>query len=167
MKIEQLGRYKLSFDQNNFTVLCPRGTNKFSGLATSKLPKLYLISSEGKPIYVGITKQSVRNRLRLGWKATGANGYHGYAWRRKLLAADLDLWCHRDPPEQRPCLDVETIEAEVVYLIRQAGQWPLFQTEIHFHASNDEHRQWASTIIETYDLMPLTVNLADSCPADG
>jgi hypothetical protein len=31
-----------------------------------------------------------------------------------------------------------TIEAEVVYLIRQAGQWPLFQTEIHFHESSEE-----------------------------
>ncbi|WP_305809178.1 hypothetical protein, partial [Staphylococcus epidermidis] len=50
------------------------------------------------------------------------------------------------------CLDIETIEAEVVYLIRQAGQWPRFQTEIHFHPSGDEHRQWALTIAETYDL---------------
>ncbi|MFL9898050.1 hypothetical protein PQR71_07755 [Paraburkholderia fungorum] len=84
---------------------------------------------------------------------------HGYAWRRQLLKADLDIWCHRDPPEQNPCLDIETIEAEVVYLIRQAGQWPRFQTEIHFHESNEEHRRCASVVIEKYDLTPLAVGL--------
>lgn len=162
MNIERVGRYKLSFDKERFTVECPLGTDKFSGLATSGLPKLYIVSCSNQPIYVGITKQSIRNRLRFGWSATGKNGYHGYAWRSELSAALLDIWCHRDPPEKQPCLDIETIEAEVVYRIRQAGQWPLFQTEIHFHASSEEHRTWASTIIETYRLMPLAVNLADS-----
>jgi hypothetical protein len=42
----------------------------------------------------------------------------------------------------------------VVYLIRQAGQWPRFQTEIHFHPSNADHRRWASTIADRYDLRP-------------
>lgn len=161
MQIEAIGRYKLSFDKERFTVECPLGTDKFSGLATSKQPKLYIVSSNNRPIYVGITKQSIRNRLRFGWSATGKNGYHGYAWRSELSAAVLEIWCHRDPPEQRPCLDMETIEAEVVYLIRQAGQWPLFQTEIHFHASNDEHRQWATQIVERYSLKPDAVSLFD------
>lgn len=30
-----------------------------------------------------------------------------------------------------PEVDLETIEAEVVFLIRSAGQWPSDQTEIH------------------------------------
>ncbi|WP_224785366.1 hypothetical protein [Pandoraea pnomenusa] len=50
-------------------------------------------------------------------------------------------------------MDIETIEAEVVYLIRQAGQWPKFQTEIHFHPSSAYHREWASTIAKRYDVM--------------
>lgn len=154
MQIEWVGRYKLSFDSNRFTVECPLGTDRFSGFATSGLPKLYVVSVEDRPIYVGITKQPVRNRLRLGWNASGENGYHGYAWRHALSAANLDIWCHRDPPETDPCLDIETIEAEVVYLIRQAGQWPRFQTEIHFHPSTNVHRRWASSIAERYDLTP-------------
>ncbi|CAB3797387.1 hypothetical protein LMG28138_04236 [Pararobbsia alpina] len=161
MQIERVGRYKLSFDKDQFTVECPLGTDKFSGLATSALPKLYVVSALDRPIYVGITKQSIRNRLRLGWSATGKNGYHGYAWRSEMSTAVLDIWCHRDPPEQRPCLDIETIEAEVVYLIRKAGQWPLFQTEIHFHESSEEHRTWASQIVEKYSLKPDAVSLSD------
>ncbi|WP_208456081.1 hypothetical protein [Burkholderia ubonensis] len=51
-------------------------------------------------------------------------------------------------------MDIETIEAEVVYLVRQAGQWPKFQTEIHFHPSSADHRQWASTIADRYGLKP-------------
>jgi len=154
LDIAEIGRYKLSFDADKFTVLCPRGTDKFSGLATSALPKLYIASVDEKPIYVGITKQSVRNRLRFGWNSDGKSGYYGYAWRHKFSEAHLDLWCHKDPPTANSCLDMETIEAEVVYLIRKAGQWPPFQTEIHFHPSNDEHRTAAADIAGKYRIAP-------------
>jgi hypothetical protein len=73
--------YSLTLSPSSFTVLCERGTQKFSGLAVSRKPKLYVVSAEHKPIYVGITKQPIRNRLRLGWNATGKTGYYGYAWR--------------------------------------------------------------------------------------
>lgn len=152
MQIEEIGRYNLSFDANRFTVLCPRGTDKFSGLATTNLPKVYIVSVDGEPIYVGKATMPIRERLRRGWGAIGTNGYYGYAWRHAFTEAHLDVWCHRDPTKQRGSLDIETIEAEIVYLIRQAGQWPRFQTEIHFHESNDEHRRWASVIAAKYDL---------------
>ena len=42
---------------------------------------LYVVSVDEKPIYVGLTKQPIRNRLRLGWNAKGETGYYGYAWR--------------------------------------------------------------------------------------
>ena len=46
---------------------------------------------------------------------------------------------------------IETVEAEVVFLIRQEyGQWPEHQTEIHFHKSNDIHRKAAEDIINFY-----------------
>lgn len=38
------------------------------------------------------------------------------------------------------------MKAELVFLIRQAGQWPAYQTEIHFHQSTTVHRQVAATI---------------------
>jgi hypothetical protein len=46
--------------------------------------------------------------------------------------------------------DIETVEAEVVYLIRAAGQWPAFQTEIHFHPSSPRHRELAEEIMSHY-----------------
>ena len=46
--------------------------------------------------------------------------------------------------------DIETVEAEVVYLIRKQGQWPEFQTEIHFYKSNDIHRKVAADIMAHY-----------------
>lgn len=146
-------RYKLTFDAHSFAVTCPRGSAKLSGLATSALPKLYIVSVEGELIYVGITKQSVRNRLRFGWNAGGANGYYGYALRRAFTEAYLDIWGHRDAPSENPCLDIETVEAEVVFLIRCAGEWPQFQTEIHFHPSSAEHRRVAAEIVKTMEYL--------------
>jgi hypothetical protein len=150
MKIVGPERYKLSFDSKRFTVTSPTGTNKFSGIATCKRPKLYIVSIDEQPIYVGATKQSLRNRLRFGWNAVGKGGYYGYAWRRQFTEANLDTWCHEDPPVKNPTLDIETVEAEVVFLIRDAGQWPLWQTEIHFHPSNQIHRDVAAAIVATY-----------------
>ena len=152
MKVAGPDHYKLSFDAKTFTVSCPKGTAKFSGRATSELPKLYIASVEGRPIYVGVTKQPIRNRLRFGWAATGTSGYYGYAWRHKFSQADLDIWYHEDAPPENPVLDIETVEAEVVFLIRCAGQWPPFQTEIHFHASDPVHRQVATKIAARYGL---------------
>jgi hypothetical protein len=145
MKITGPEHYKLSFDADKFLVTCSRGTPKFSGLATRKLPKLYVVSFNAKLIYVGITRQPMRSRFRGGFKADGENGYHGYAWRKTYTEALLDIWCHEDAPPQNSDRDMETIEAEVVFLARQAGDWPEGQTEIHFHPSTPEHREIATS----------------------
>jgi hypothetical protein len=150
MKIEGPERYSLTISPASFTSRCEQGTSKFSGLATSLKPKLYVVSSDHKPIYVGMTKRPIRDRLRVGWKANGETGYYGYAWRHHFPNVLLDVWAHVDPPETNSCLDIETIEAEVVWLIRASGQWPRHQTEIHFHASTDEHRAAARTIMSRY-----------------
>src|SRR5579864_3472427 len=145
MRIVGPERYRLAFDSAKFAVTCSKGTPKFSGLATSRLPKLYVVSVDGQLIYVGITRQSMGARFRLGFSAKGKNGYHGYAWRHTLTEATLNIWCHEDAPTKNPDLDIETIEAEVVYLARAVGQWPAGQTEIHFHPSNEDHRRIAET----------------------
>lgn len=62
----------------------------------------------------------------------------------------LDIWCDSDPLTPQSVRDIETVEAEVVFLIRQAGQWPEFQTEIHFHPSNEGHREAARRILGHY-----------------
>lgn len=149
MRIVGPDHYKLSFDTKKFTVTCLKGTTKFSGLATSKLPKLYIVSINGQAQYVGITRQSMRNRLRSGFTATGKHGYHGYAWRSGCTEATLDIWFHEDAPTESTDRDIETVEAEVVFLARLAGQWPAGQTEIHFHPSTQVHRDVAAAIWRT------------------
>ena len=152
MKISGPERYKLAITPAAFTTTCAKGTPRFSGIACSRKPKLYIASVDEKPIYVGVTKQMLRTRLRFGWKAKGESGYYGYAWRHKFSAAHLDVWCHEDAPTEKQSLDIETVEAEVVFLIRQAGQWPLYQTEIHFHPSLPVHRNVAASIASHYGL---------------
>ena len=144
-------RYALTLTPTSFAVTCERGTPKFSGIATSRKPKLYVVSVDEKPIYVGLTKQPLRNRLRLGWSAKGETGYYGYAWRLHHKSVFLDVWAHSDPPAENPCLDIETTEAEVVFLIRATGQCPAHQTEIHFHQSNEDHRAAARSIMARYN----------------
>lgn len=74
MKITGPQWYILSFDAEKFAVSCSKGTAKFSGLATCRLPKLYTVSVDGQLIYVGITRQSMRTRFRMGFNAMGENG---------------------------------------------------------------------------------------------
>lgn len=148
MRLTGPERYRLAFDAERFAVTCPQGTPRFSELCRSKQHKLYVASTQERPIYVGITQQDMRARLRYGWKASGANGYHGYAWRRALTEAELDIWVQQDPAAS--IVDLETIEAEVVFLIRTRGQWPLYQTEIHFHPSTEAHRAVAQAIVAHY-----------------
>lgn len=154
MNLRGPDRYNLTFDANAFAVLCAKGTAHFSGIANWRKPKLYIVSVEDRPIYVGITRQPLRNRLRFGWKAAGDSGYYGYSWRHELTEADIDVWCHTDPSEENPDLDLETVEAEVVFLIRSAGQWPAHQTEIHFHQLSAVHRAAAASIVSHYKLAP-------------
>lgn len=120
-------------------------TAKFFGLANKRLPKLYVVVADGELIYVGVTKRTIRARFCNGWNANGRNGYHGYAFRHTHSAADLYVWSHE--PEGST-LDLETVEAEVAFLVRSAGQWPCGQTEIHFHPSGPEHRGLAASVMQ-------------------
>ena len=118
------------------------------------MPKLYVASHDGIPIYVGVTVQTMSARLRFGAKAEGKGGYYGYAWRREIPKANLDIWCHEDAPDENRVLDMETVEAEVVFLIRCSDQWPRYQTEIHFHPSEPWHRAEAAAIAACYGISP-------------
>lgn len=129
------------------------GGGNLSGLAARRVPKLYVISQDRKPFYIGVTRQTIRARLRLGFDAYGAHGYHGYAWRHHFVQAVLDVWVQNG--SDGTITDLETVEAEVVFLIRQQykqyKQWPAYQTEIHFHPSDAAHRETARGIIAQYD----------------
>lgn len=143
-------RYQLSYTPTSFTVLCGEGGRRFSGLAKSLVPKLYIASIDGNPIYVGITKRGMQQRLTYGWNAAGKSGYYGYAWRHHGAEAVLDVWAHADAVDRNE-REIKTVEAEVVYLLRhRTGQWPGFQTEIHFYPSAEVHRQIAEQIVGHY-----------------
>ncbi len=143
--------YKIKYTPKSYTVAITNHYPEFKGIASSKMPKIYIASANNKPFYVGITKQPLANRLRYGWQASGKSGYYGYAWRHNGDEADLDVWGHIDARDRNE-RDVETIEAEIVYLIRSAGQWPAFQTEIHFYPSSGEHRTIAKQIASKFEL---------------
>jgi hypothetical protein len=110
--------------------------------------KLYVILLAGSFAYVGVTKQKMADRFRLGWRAAGESGYYGYTWRHQASAGRLLVWSLPSGAVDDPKRFIETVEAEVVYLVRQEGQWPLFQTEIHFHTSEAEHRELAGHVFQ-------------------
>jgi hypothetical protein len=155
VNIEGPDRFRITIHSDRvpapFEIAGPDGQRGFAGRATTAVPKLYVVSVDETPIYVGITRQRMQARLRIGWPQKPQHGYHGYQWRHKLRAAVLDLWYQTDaPPGVEGMRDIETVEAEVVFLIRQAGQWPQWQTEIHFHESTTEHRAVAEAIWNHY-----------------
>lgn len=115
---------------------------KFYAPLTSKVYKLYLLSNEEGILYVGQAKQSIRNRLRFGLQADGKNGYHGYKW-KNLPKLELNVFVFPEYNRRQ----VEAVEAEVVYAIRQkTGKWPLHQNEIHFNNEFDEASIVASDV---------------------
>jgi hypothetical protein len=140
-------RYQLKFSATRFRVYSPSGTQKLSPQAQARRPKLYVVARRGQPVYVGITNQPIRSRLRLGWKADGTHGYYGYAFRRHLKAAALYVWFHPRVRGKAAIRELETVEAEVAYLVRKRGQWPAFQTEIHFYPSRAAHRRVAKSVV--------------------
>ena len=142
--------FKMTFDAERFDIRRPNGDDKVRGRAAKDGFKLYVFSIARDPIYVGVTKQALRTRLRLGWTADGESGYHGYAFRRSVKAADLNVWYLNGQAGSNAAIDAETIEAEVVFLLRSRGQWPRFQTEIHFHLSGESHRELAAKILGHY-----------------
>ena len=70
MKLSDPSRYILHFDSTRIlSVESEDGGTKFSGQVAGNAPKLYVISEANKPIYVGVTKQSIRARLRFGFRS--------------------------------------------------------------------------------------------------
>ena len=137
----------LQFNSTTFRMSSATGEDELSRELRACRPKLYVVVSRGRIIYVGITNQPMRARLRLGWTATGKGGYYGYAFRHHLKRATLLVWFHTRRAGEAPMRDLETIEAEVAYLVRRRGQWPTFQTEIHFHRSSAAHRKVARSVV--------------------
>lgn len=102
----------------------------FRSPATQRgLQKLYVVKHADSIVYVGQTGVPIADRLREGFRARGEHGYWGYQW-KALESVELLIWHFRGEEKHW----VEATEAELVYLVRKnTGQWPQFQSEIHFH----------------------------------
>jgi len=119
----------------------------------SKLYKIYLAKHRSGVIYVGVTSQSIRTRLRYGLNPKGKKGYNGYKFKH-LNEIDLFIFyfdCFKTEDKRKIIeREMETIEAEIVYLIRnKTGNWPRYQTEIHFHNLTKKQKKAAHLIYET------------------
>ena len=150
MKLNGPDKYHLTITNRSASVRAPDGTPHFVAPATvNGKPKLYVVSKAGILLYVGVTNQSMSVRLRGGLTADGTHGYHGYTWGRANHDIRLDIWYLEGDDIKPP--DLETIEAEVVFLYRkESGQWPQAQTEIHFHPSRNSHREHARQIVQAF-----------------
>lgn len=136
--------YRINVQSNEIvSVLAEDKTNHFVSPVTKKSNKIYLLGKNGLIHYVGITKQSIASRLRYGVKPNHKSGYHGYKWLKENGDHCLVIWIFNKD------VDVEAIEAEIVYFFRQQyNQWPKYQTEIHFHPTTKDERTLAKTILK-------------------
>lgn len=173
MELTGPDQYCLTIKDGSASVIARDGTSHFVAPATTKgVSKLYVASKDGVLLYVGVTSQSMSVRLRGGLTADGSHGYHGYAWGKKNHAIRLDIWYLHG--EGTTSIDLEAIEAEVVFLYRQEfDHWPCEQTEIHFRQSHFAHRECAKQIIGALKKKmnclqpratdPRQTHLADAC----
>lgn len=149
MKTVDHVRYKLTVGER-YAVESPCGRPHFVAPAAGRSPKIYVVSRKGAVLYVGKTCQRIASRFYGAFAAKGETGYYGYQWRASEEPMDLDIWILSFDGNANVDRELETIEAEVIFCIReQSGQWPVFQNEIHFHPSSNEHREIASQIFRT------------------
>jgi hypothetical protein len=137
--------YKLKKSHGGFLPVEVNGdkVDHFISPDTKSVPKLYVVKHNQDICYAGITSQSISSRLRIGFKAAGEHGYHGYKWKDEIDQADLLIWAFDKGTS------IEPIEAELVYFIREkTGKWPKYQMEIHFHHEvTEKERQLARSIL--------------------
>lgn len=142
MSIKSLNRYDIKVSKIDYNCISVNGktTNHFIIPDTKAgIQKLYVLKNGSDIYYIGVTSLSMSSRLRIGYRAKGEQGYHGYKWIGKISRAELIVWCLNEGNRSH----AEAIEGELVYLVRnRTGNWPKYQMEIHFHpdASNEEKR---------------------------
>lgn len=150
MNISSLNRYEIKVSKTDYRCISVNGkpTDHFITPDTKAgIQKLYVLKNSKELYYVGVTSLSMSARLRIGYRAKGEHGYHGYKWIGKISRAELLVWCFTKSPR----VHAEAIEGELVYLIRnRTGKWPRYQMEIHFHPEvSDKEKEVAETLVST------------------
>lgn len=146
--------YRLTLKDRKIVSILKNGGEKVNNFeypvtnpkSEKRLSKLYIVKYKSKIVYVGITSQSLRDRLIGGLQAKGEHGYHGYDWKDK---GEVEIYVHC---YDKPMGWIEAVEAELVYLIKnETGKWPECQTEIHFHNATKEQIKEAKAIYGALD----------------
>lgn len=148
MNIVSLNRYEIKVSKTDYKCISVNGktTDHFITPDTKAgIQKLYVLKNGNEIYYIGVTSLSMSSRLRIGYRARGEQGYHGYKWIGKISRAELLVWCFNEGNRSH----AEAIEGELVYLVRnRTGRWPTFQMEIHFHSdASDKEKQIAETLV--------------------
>jgi len=148
VNIVSLNRYEIKVSKTDYKCISVNGkpTGHFITPDTKAgKQKLYVLKNSKELYYVGATSLPMSARLRIGYRAKGEQGYHGYKWIGKISRAELLVWCFTKSRRSH----VEAIEGELVYLIRnRTGKWPKYQMEIHFHSdASDKEKQVAETLV--------------------
>mgnify|MGYP001060251862 CR=1 FL=1 len=149
MNIASLNRYEVKVSKTDYKCISVNGktTDHFITPDTKAgIQKLYVLKNSKEIYYVGVTSLSMSSRLRIGYRAKGEQGYHGYKWIGKISRAELLIWCFTKSHRSH----AEAIEGELVYLVRnRTEKWPKYQMEIHFHPGvSDKEKQIAETLAD-------------------
>lgn len=141
------------------TKLNGNGIVNFSDPFTKGHPMIYIVKKNDEIIYVGYTHDSLTNRLYGGLcpgtynketkeRNLGKNGYAGYKWRffdevdlYVFVFSGVDIKKVKNGEEDKKIKHehrsyvymFENIEAELVFQLKMQGNWPKYQSEIHFY----------------------------------
>ena len=122
MKLTGPHKYDIEFTSKEIISKKIKGVKvEFSRPVTYKsAAKLYIVSVNQEPVYVGAAMKPIGRRLSAGLKGT-----YKYKWKNQPIR----IWMLEGADK----MAMETVEGEVVFLIRQqCDQWPKHQNEIHF-----------------------------------
>jgi hypothetical protein len=142
--------YKLTVSNKLITsVTSENGVSHFTSPVTKHNNKVYLVGINQTIHYIGTAKQPIGARMRYGVKPNHKTGYHGYKWLNKNGTHNLMIWIIAEK------INAEAVEAEIAYLFRnKTKQWPKYQTEIHFHQTDERERLLARGILnDSIELM--------------
>ncbi|EDP94760.1 hypothetical protein U8527_07560 [Kordia algicida OT-1] len=108
--------------------------------------KIYVITWQKNIVYIGTTRDRIKNRLNSGLKGSPKKGYHGYKWKDQ---EEIRVFIWNFPALNKE--QTENIEAELAYIVRKkTGKWPKFQNEIHFNNKYEQKgKHMAENIYET------------------
>lgn len=138
-------RYTIKICNKGISLTNPKQYGKHA--SNGNYYKIYVIKDENNILYIGMTKQNIRARFSGSFRAyikkkengiSAYNGYAGYKWIDDFQKSKKELDLFVFPFENKSTNDdkffIEAVEAEIAFLIRsEAGKWPLYQHEIHFH----------------------------------